>query len=121
MITQGKPLTSEERETIVTLKRYFDRTKDDHKEQACPSVRRVVNALGVSIATVKRVMADFNRGVSFQDQDEIRRGRPPQAIQGVCPQCGQRGGVYHSRNIKPASENLESGSGIRYQDFGTGD
>jgi len=82
MITQGKPLTSEERETIVTLKRYFDRTKDDHKEQACPSVRRVVNALGVSIATVKRVMADFNRGVSFQDQDEIRRGRPPQAIPG---------------------------------------
>ncbi|HAO19405.1 MAG TPA: hypothetical protein DCQ37_02255 [Desulfobacteraceae bacterium] len=82
MITQGKPLTSEEKETIVTLKRYFDRTKDDHQEQVCPSVQRVVNALGVSIATVKRVMADFNRGVSFEDQEEIHRGRPPRAISG---------------------------------------
>jgi len=27
-------------------------------------------------------MADFNRGVSFEDQEEIHRGRPPRAISG---------------------------------------
>jgi transposase len=80
MATQGKPLTANEKETIVTLKRYFDRTRDDPQEQACPSVQRVVNALNISIATVKRVMADHNRGVSFMDQEGIHRGRPPRAL-----------------------------------------
>lgn len=56
------------------LKEYFDRTSNDPKEQAISSVQRVVNALGVSIATVKRVMADSNRGVDFIDPEEILRG-----------------------------------------------
>ena len=77
---QGKPLTAKEKETIVILKKYFDRTKDDQEEQSRPSVQRVVNALDVSIATVKRVMADFNRGKSFTSQDEVHRGRPPRIL-----------------------------------------
>jgi transposase len=80
MGTQGKPLTVSEKETIVKLKRYFDRSRDDAQEQACPSVQRVVNALDISIATVKRIMADHNRGVNFIDQEEIHRGRPPRAL-----------------------------------------
>lgn len=80
MSTQGKSLTPKEKETIVILKRYFDRTRDDPQEQASLSVQRVVNALGISIATVKRVMADCNRGVSFVDKEEIHRGRPPRAL-----------------------------------------
>jgi len=80
MGTKGKPLTTKEKETIVTLKKYFDRTKDDPQEQAWPSVERVVNALGISIATVKRVMADFNSGVNFADQEEAHRGRPPRVL-----------------------------------------
>ena len=77
---QGKPLTAKEKETVVTLKQYFDRTKDDPDEQTCPSVHRVVNALDISIATVKRVMADYNRGIKFEDQEEAYRGRPPRAL-----------------------------------------
>ena len=80
MGTKGKPLTTKEKETIVTLKKYFDRTKDDPQEHAWPSVERVVNALGISIATVKRVMADFNSGVNFADQEEAHRGRPPRVL-----------------------------------------
>jgi transposase len=80
MSTQGKSLTPKEKEIIVILKRYFDRTRDDPQEQASLSVQRVVNALGISIATVKRVMADCNRGVSFVDKEEIHRGRPPRAL-----------------------------------------
>jgi len=80
MSTQGKSLTGIEKEMIVILKDYFDRTRDDPQEQACLSVQRVVNALGISIATVKRVMADFNRGVAFVDQEEAHRGRPPRAL-----------------------------------------
>lgn len=76
MSTQGKSLSAIEKETIVILKKYFDRTKDDPQEQMAPGVQRVVNALGCSIATVKRVMANHNRGVHPGDQGEIYRGRP---------------------------------------------
>lgn len=77
---QGKPLTGQEKETIVKLKKYFDRTKNDQEEQASPSVERVVNALDISIATVKRVMADFNRGKDFTSEKVIQRGRPPRIL-----------------------------------------
>jgi transposase len=80
MTTQGKALTPAERETIVALKKYFDRTKEDIQEQASPSILRVVNALGVGIATVKRVMADYNRGVTFTEQEKIHKGRPPRVL-----------------------------------------
>ena len=80
MGTQGKSLTVEEKETIVTLKKYFDRIKDDDHEQSNPSVQRVVNALGCGIATVKRVMADHNRGVIFTQQEKIHKGRPPRIL-----------------------------------------
>jgi hypothetical protein len=75
MSTQGKSLSVIEKEIIVTLKKYFDRTRDDPQEQATPGVQRVVNALGVSIATVKRVMANHKRGMHFEEQKDIYRGR----------------------------------------------
>ena len=77
---QGKPLTPKEKETIVTLKGYFDRTRDDREEQASSTVQRIANTLGIGIATVKRVMADYNRGVSFTDQEKVYRGRPQHAL-----------------------------------------
>lgn len=80
MGTQGKPLSAKEKETIVLLKQYFDRIRDDPQEQASSSVQRVVNALGIGVATVKRVMADYNREVDFAGQEEIHRGRPPRAL-----------------------------------------
>jgi len=80
MGSQGKPLTSKDKETIVTLKKYFDRTKGDQREHSGPSVQRVSNALDIGIATVKRTMADYNRGVNFVEQEEIHRGRPPRVL-----------------------------------------
>lgn len=80
MGTQGKALSLAEKETIVTLKNYFDRIKNDHEEKSKPSVQRVVNALGFGTATVKRVMADYNRGVSFNAQGESYKGRPPRIL-----------------------------------------
>ncbi len=69
-----------EKETIVILKGYFDRTRDDLEEQASPAIQRVANALGVGIATVKRVMADNNRGVTFADQANAHKGRPQRVL-----------------------------------------
>lgn len=80
MTTQGKAFTPTEKETIVALKKYFDRTKDDVREQASSSIQRVVNALGVGTATVKRVMADHNKGIPFTKQEKTHKGRPPRSL-----------------------------------------
>lgn len=81
MATQGSPLTPEFKRAIVLLKDYFDRTQDDVREQEYPSVERAAHALGVGIATVKRVMADYHRRPEALDRGTLpRRGRPPRAI-----------------------------------------
>jgi transposase len=79
--TQGRPLSPEFKRAIVLVKDYFDRTKGDVREQECASAERAANALGVGIATVKRVMADSKRSPAWVIQeDSVRRGRPPRAI-----------------------------------------
>jgi len=79
-MAQGKPLTTEEKKAIVSLKEYFDRTTGDLEEQEVLSVERVSNALGFGLATVKRTMADYSRGVNFDKESIIYRGRPQQAL-----------------------------------------
>ncbi|MCP4392717.1 MAG: hypothetical protein GY804_00325 [Alphaproteobacteria bacterium] len=79
-MAQGKALTSEDKKAIVSLKEYFDRTVHDLQEQASPSVQKVANALGFGIATVKRTMADYSRGVNFDDAEKVFRGRPQRAL-----------------------------------------
>lgn len=80
MGARGSPLSAEAKSTIVTLKAYFDRTRDDPGEQTSQAVERVANALGVGVATVKRVMAEYNRGIDFFDTPATRRGRPDRAL-----------------------------------------
>ncbi len=80
VLAQGKALTSEEKKAIVVLKEYFDRTKNDLQELASPSVLKVSNALGFGIATVKRTMADYSRGVNFDNMEKVFRGRPQRAL-----------------------------------------
>ena len=81
MATQGRPLTSEFKRALVLLKDCFDRTKDDLREQDCPRVERTANALGVGVATVKRVMADYHRSPDLLLRTASRRrGRPPRVI-----------------------------------------
>lgn len=81
MATQGRPLSPEFKRAIVLVKDYFDRTKGDLRERECSRAERAANALGVGIATVKRVMADSRRSPAwFIQEDSMRRGRPPRAI-----------------------------------------
>ncbi len=79
-MAQGKALTPEEKKAIVALKEYFDRTVDDLEEQEALSVQRVSNALGFGIATVRRTMADYSRGVNFDKETTVYRGRPQRAL-----------------------------------------
>ena len=74
---RGKPLTPEIKKLTVSAKQYFDRKKLTPAE---PSVKRTADALGIGIATVKRIMADYNRDPGLLDKPAKLRGRPIYAV-----------------------------------------
>ena len=74
---RGKPLTPEIKKLAVSVKQYFDRKKLTPAE---PSVNRTADALGIGIATVKRIMADYNRDPDLIDKPTKLRGRPIYAV-----------------------------------------
>ena len=74
---RGKPLSPETRKITVSVKEYFDRNKWPSAE---PSVKRTADALGIGVATVKRIMADYNRDPKLLDEPRKMRGRPVHAV-----------------------------------------
>ena len=74
---RGKPLTSEVKKLTVSVKQYFDQTKLTPTE---PSVKRTSDALGIGVATVKRILADYNRDPELLDKPTKMRGRPVHAV-----------------------------------------
>jgi len=70
---RGKPLTPETKKLVVSVKRYFDKNKFSPIE---PSVKRTADALWIGSATVKRIMADFNRDPQLLEKPLKMRGRP---------------------------------------------
>ena len=74
---RGKPLTPEIKKLTVSAKQYFDRNKLTPSE---PSVKRTADALGIGTATVKRIMADYNRDPGLLDKPAKLRGRPVYAV-----------------------------------------
>ncbi len=75
--SRGKPLTPEAKKLTVSVKKYFDQAKITPAE---PSVKRTAEALGIGVATVKRIMADYNRDPSLLDEPAKMRGRPVYAV-----------------------------------------
>jgi transposase len=74
---RGKPLTPEIKKITVSVKQYFDKNRLSPSE---PSVKRTADALGIGIATVKRIMADYNRDPELLDKPSMLRGRPVYAV-----------------------------------------
>ena len=72
---KGRPLCAEERRAIVTLKEYFDRNKAMLNIRDS-STQMVADALGVGLATVDRVMANYRK-----DPNSIYTVAPPRTIQ----------------------------------------
>lgn len=74
---RGKPLTPEIKKITVNVKQYFDQNKFMPLE---PSVKRTADALGIGVASVKRIMADYNRNPNLLDEPTKPRGRPNYAV-----------------------------------------
>ena len=84
MSFQGKQLPAEMVEAVVRLKKHHDEERKSGKVVSTKdAARRTADALGIGIATVKRIMAQYKK-----DGDEVvvrikeRPGRPPSSI---CP------------------------------------
>ena len=74
---RGKPLTPEIKKLTVSVKQYFD----EHKiKPAEPSVKRTADAIGIGVATVKRIMANYNKNPNLLDQQTKERGSPVHAV-----------------------------------------
>lgn len=80
MAISGSPLTPEYKKAIVCVKKYFDRTKSDLEEQNSSSAEKTANALDIGMATVKRVMADYNRNPELLNKESASRGHPSRII-----------------------------------------
>ena len=74
---RGKPLTPQTKKAVVSVKHYFDQNKFSPSE---PSTKRTADALGIGVATVKRIMADYNRDPDLLDESAKIRGRPAHAV-----------------------------------------
>ena len=87
MTQQGRTVSPDIKKVIVQIKKYFDRTKSDASEQQQPSTARVANALELSLTTVERVMADFNRDPDLLEKPPKMKGRPdhvmPDTLQSI--------------------------------------
>ncbi len=79
MAIQGKALTPEVKKLIVSIKLYFDQNKSK-KGVPVASVQKVAQAVNVGVATVKRIMADYNRDPDLLEQPPSNRGRRSHAI-----------------------------------------
>jgi len=77
--SRGRPLTPETKKLVVLVKQYFDRNKFKPME---PSTKRTADALGIGMATVKRIMADYNHDPKLLDEPAKMRGRPVYVVSG---------------------------------------
>jgi transposase len=76
---KGKPLSPDEKKLLVSVKQYFDRNREEFGAIDSSS-QMAADALGISLATVNRVIATYNK-----DPDSIKelpqvRGRPDYSI-----------------------------------------
>lgn len=75
--SRGRPLTPETKKLVVSVKQYFDLKRFQPRE---PSTKRTAEAFGIGEATIKRIMADYNRDPKLLDEPPKMRGRPIHAV-----------------------------------------
>ena len=77
--TNGKPLSPEEKRLLVSVKQYFDRNKSEFgiSESAA---QMTADALGIGLATVNRVMANYRKDPNTINAPLQVRGHPTYSV-----------------------------------------
>ncbi len=81
MSFQGKDFTSEMKHLVVNLKLFFDNERKKHREVSTRNPSdRTAKGLGIGEATVKRIMAEYNKhGQTIPAEPMRERGKPEYA------------------------------------------
>ena len=77
--TKGRPLSPEEKKLLVSVKHYFDRNKSEFGSSET-SAQMTADALGVGLATVNRVMANYHKDPDSLNAPPQLRGRPTYSV-----------------------------------------
>ena len=76
---KGKPFGVEGKRLLVSVKAYFDRNKSEFGVNDS-SAQMTADALGVGLATVNRVMANYRKDPDSIHMPPQMRGRPTYSI-----------------------------------------
>ncbi len=77
MSFQGKEFTQGMKQLVVNLKKFFDEKRKKKNLSADWSVSQTATGLGIGEATVRRIMAEYNKNsCSFSDAGQKDRGKP---------------------------------------------
>lgn len=76
---KGKALLPEQKKYVVLLRNYFERNRSEFGTKDSSS-QRVADALEIGLATVNRIMADYNKDPDSINKEVPYRGRPSHAI-----------------------------------------
>ncbi len=71
----GKPLTPSEKRFIISAKLYFDRNRPEFGIRDS-AAQMTADALGVGLASVNRVVAEYNKDPESVNRPALPRGRP---------------------------------------------
>ena len=77
---KGKPLTPEEKRLLISVKQYFDRNKLEFGSSDS-SAQMASDALGIGLATVNRVVAQYRKDPASLDALPQMRGHPAYSIE----------------------------------------
>ena len=77
--TKGRPLGPEEKPLLVSVKHYFDRNKSELGSSES-SAQMTADALGIGLATVNRVMANYRKDPESLHAPPQLRGRPTYSV-----------------------------------------
>lgn len=76
---RGKPLSSEEKQIVVSAKQYFDRNRSEFGSLDS-AAQMTADALGIGLATVNRVMASYRKDPDSIKNSPQLRGRPSYSV-----------------------------------------
>jgi transposase len=76
---KGKPFGPEGKRLLVSVKQYFDRNKSEFGASE-PATQMTADALGIGLATVNRVMANYRKNPDSINTPPQVRGRPTHSI-----------------------------------------
>jgi transposase len=114
LYVKGKPLLPEEKRRLVSVKQYFDRNKSGFGSSDS-AAQMTADALGVGLATVNRVMAQYHKDPERLHVPSQERGHPAYSIDASSQEAVR---AYIRRaNLEGAHITLETIRGFLREQF----